>query len=211
MKSFTNIWPPFSSFILHPSSLYQGGLTAAPCAMMQVVMEGQLSEQPLAELISEILEKRLSGALRVERERVKAVAYFEAGALVYATSNLRNLRLSEYLKKRAISTEKLDSSSDFALAETVVARGLLSKVSLDEVITEQVTDVARLLLLWLSGRWSFDERARLTEPVRLQIPLRQLLFEAAKRIDSSLATARLEADEVVTRGSSSPSDFSLSV
>jgi curved DNA-binding protein CbpA len=179
--------------------------------MMQAGMEGQLREQPLAELISEILEKRLSGALRAERERVKAVAYFEAGALVYATSNLRNLRLSEYLKKREVSTEKLDSSSDFALAESVVARGLMTKASLDEVITEQVTDVARLLLLWLNGHWSFDERARLTEPVRLEIPLKRLLFEAAKRMDPSFATARLEADEVITRGSSSPNEFSLSV
>ena len=66
-------------------------------------MEGQLSEQPLAELISEILEKRFSGALRVHHERVKAVIYFDGGKLIYATSNLRSFRLAEYLEKRGLS------------------------------------------------------------------------------------------------------------
>jgi len=70
-------------------------------------MEGQIGEHPFAELTTEILEKRFSGALRVERERVRAVVYFENGDLIYASANLRNLRLSEYLKKRGIDIEKL--------------------------------------------------------------------------------------------------------
>ena len=61
-------------------------------------MNGQLSEHPLAELISEIAAKNLSGALRITRGRVKAVVYFEAGTLTYATANLRAYRLSEYLR-----------------------------------------------------------------------------------------------------------------
>ena len=45
-------------------------------------MNGQLSEHPLAELISEIAAKNLSGALRITRERVKAVVYDYAADLV---------------------------------------------------------------------------------------------------------------------------------
>ena len=44
-------------------------------------MNGQLSEQPLAELIREISSRTLGGRLRLEHERVKVVAYFENGNL----------------------------------------------------------------------------------------------------------------------------------
>ncbi|HEY0724457.1 MAG TPA: DUF4388 domain-containing protein, partial [Pyrinomonadaceae bacterium] len=68
-------------------------------------MNGQLSEQPLAELIREISSKSLSGRLRLEHERVKVVAYFENGKFLYAAANLRTLRLREFLKKSELVSE----------------------------------------------------------------------------------------------------------
>ena len=62
-------------------------------------MNGQLSEQPLAELICEIFQKGISGTLRLQHESAKTIVYFDAGRIVYAASNLRELRLGEYLKK----------------------------------------------------------------------------------------------------------------
>jgi curved DNA-binding protein CbpA len=156
-------------------------------------MEGQLSEHPLAELISEILEKRFSGALRVTRERVKAIVYFEAGELAYATSNLRNFRLVEYLKKRGLAAKTVegeDSTSDFAVADALIARGLITRPALDVILAEQIADVARVLLLWTSGHWSFDSRARLTAPVQVRIPIKALLLEAARRMDLQFAASR---------------------
>ena len=54
-------------------------------------MNGQLSEQPLAELIREISAKSLGGRLSLEHDRIKVVSYFENGTIVYAASNLRAL------------------------------------------------------------------------------------------------------------------------
>ena len=177
-------------------------------------MEGQLSEHPFAELISEILEKRFSGALRIERERVKAVVYFDAGSLIYATSNLRNLRLIEYLKKRGISTDALagaDSSSDFALAEALLAKGSVTKAVLDKIIAEQVIDVTRVPLLWISGQWNFDERARLTQPVRVAIQIEQLMLDAARRIDLAFAASRFaHSGELISCGINSTNELNLS-
>ena len=156
-------------------------------------MEGQLNEHSLAELISEILAKRFSGALRVGRERVKAVIYFEAGELIYATSNLRNFRLAEYLKKRGLASQIAtddESTSDFAIADALISRGLLTRSVLDEIQAEQVADVVRVPLLWTSGHWSFDSRARLTVPVRVRIEIRQLLLDAARRMDLQFAPSR---------------------
>src|SRR5678816_137655 len=71
-------------------------------------MNGQLSERPLVELIREISSKSLSGRLRLEHERIHAVAYFEQGKFLYAAANVRTLRVREYLKKaEAVSDQDL--------------------------------------------------------------------------------------------------------
>jgi len=164
-------------------------------------MEGQLSEHPLAELISEILEKRFSGALRVEHERVKAVVYFEEGELIYATANLNNYRLSEYIKKKgfATSTAGKDSLSDFEIAEALLAKGVISRATLDQIVAEQVGDVVRVLLLWTNGHWGFNNRARLTTPIQARIQIRQLLLDAARRMDPQFVASRIRTpDEVMS-------------
>jgi curved DNA-binding protein CbpA len=165
-------------------------------------MEGQLNEHSLAELISEILAKRLSGALRVGRERVKAVVYFDAGELIYAASNLRHLRLAEYLKKRGLASPAPaadDSASDFAIADALISRGLLTPAVLNELRSEQVVDVLRVPLLWTSGQWSFDSQTRLSVPVRVRIEIKQLLVDAARRMDLQFAHSRFRnPNEVIS-------------
>src|SRR5687767_15525560 len=83
-------------------------------------MKGQLADHPLAELIREISTKRLSGTLRLENAQARAVIYFERTTVVFAASNIRNLRLREYLSKNnLISKKELTSmganGSDIAL------------------------------------------------------------------------------------------------
>jgi tetratricopeptide (TPR) repeat protein len=177
-------------------------------------MEGQLHEHPLAELISEILEKKFSGALRVERERVKAVVYFEAGEVLYATANLRSFRLIEYLKKLRLDSDLLKSKNslaDFALAEGLISRRLLTQLALDEIFAEQVSDVMRVLLLWTSGSWTFDWRSRLTAPVRVRIQIKQLLLDATRRMDFEFASSRFQnTAEMLSAVTDSTGDLNLS-
>ena len=94
-------------------------------------MNGQLSEQPLAELIREISGKSLSGRLRLEHERVHAVVYFEDGQLLYAASNLRTLRIGEYLRKAEVLSEQdlaqfNERVSDTDLLKVLCSQNLLS-------------------------------------------------------------------------------------
>ena len=60
-------------------------------------MKGTLSDQPLAELIREISSRNFSGTLRLEYDRAQAAIYFESGRVIFAASNIRSLRLAEYL------------------------------------------------------------------------------------------------------------------
>src|SRR4030095_6850133 len=127
-------------------------------------MNGQLGEQPLAELIREISSKSLGGRLRLEHDRVHVVAYFEDGKFAYAASNLRTLRLREYLKKgELVSEDDLarfnERVPDVELLKHLCAKGLLSVTNAVEVQTKQVADALRLALLWTEGTWDFDSRS----------------------------------------------------
>jgi hypothetical protein len=127
-------------------------------------MNGQLSEQPLAELIREISSKSLSGRLRLEHERVQVVAYFDRGQFLYAASNLRTLRVREYLKNAgAVSENDLaqfnERVSDTDLIKVLCAQKLLSPAVAEQIQTRQVADVLRRALLWTEGAWDFDSRS----------------------------------------------------
>jgi uncharacterized protein DUF4388 len=103
-------------------------------------MNGQLSEQPLAELIREISSKSLSGRLRLEHERVKVVIYFENGSFLYAASNLRTLRLREYLRKNELVRDTdlaqfNEQLSDTDLLKVLCAQKLLSPAGAEQVQT----------------------------------------------------------------------------
>ena len=150
-------------------------------------MKGKLSDHPLAELIREISTKRLSGTLRLDNAQARTAIYFERGKIVFAASNIRNLRLREYLSKNnSVANKELGSfgtnGSDIALAKVLRANGALTQTQVDGLLAHLVANVLRVALLWTEGNWEFDQRARLGEDVRIDIDVRTLIREAAHRL-----------------------------
>ena len=178
-------------------------------------MNGLLSEHPLAELIREISEKGFSGALRLEHERVKAVVYFEKGSVAYAASNVRPLRLREYLVGQGlVSSDELarfgDRRSDLELAGLLTREGVLTRANLGRVQTKQVADVLRLAITWSSGTWEFDARSHLQEEVNVRLELPSLLLEASRNIAVAFAASRFRnASEIISPagGNSQPKNL----
>ena len=156
---------------------------------------GKLLEHPLAELIREISVKDLSGSLRLEYERAQTAVYFDQGQLIYAASNLKTLRLREYLGKRNLVSEteqgRLDKNlSDLDLAQALASNGTLRQKDIDALLAILVSDILRVALLWMEGSWEFDKRARLVDPVRVKIDVPTLLREAAQRIPINFVSRR---------------------
>lgn len=167
-------------------------------------MNGQLSEQPLGELIREISAKSLGGRLTVEHDRVKAVAYFDDGKFVYATTNLRTLRLREYVRKSGLVSETdlgrfNDRLSDLDLLKQLTAQALLTRNAAEQLHTRQVTDVLRMALVWTRGTWQIDGRSRLDDELNLKIDLVSLLLDASRRIPADFIASRFRHDaELIT-------------
>lgn len=158
-------------------------------------MNGQLSEHPLAELIREISTKSLGGRMRLEQDRLKVAVYFAGGHFLYAASNLRTLRLREYLiKSNAVTEQHLaqfdERVSDMDMIKALGAQNLLSASAATQVQTTQVADILRLALLWTEGTWEFDSRSRLNENFNLNIDASALLLEAGRRLPATFAATR---------------------
>jgi DnaJ-domain-containing protein 1 len=167
-------------------------------------MKGRLTDQPLAELIREIILKGLSGTLRLEHERAQAAVYFEDGPVVFAASNIRTLRLREYLTKRDLVSERelenLGNLSDLSLAKALNANGSLKPEDINTVLATLVRDTLRVALLWTEGSWDFNERARLDDPVRVRLDTNSLLREAAHRLPLKFVSLRFRNPaEIVSR------------
>src|SRR5690348_16113751 len=167
-------------------------------------MNGQLSEQPLAELIREISAKSLGGRLSLEHDRIKVVTYFDNGNFRYAAANVRTLRLREYLKKSALVTDKDLARFDERLPEVELLRqlallNLLTTTAAEQVHTRQVTDVLRLALMWTDGSWQLDARSHLNEQLNLDVDVDSLLLEASRRLPADFVVSRFsDQAEMIT-------------
>jgi curved DNA-binding protein CbpA len=158
-------------------------------------MNGQLNEQPLAELIREISLKSLGGRLRLAHDRIKVAAYFHEGKFVYAACNVRTFRLREYLQKAGLVSEEQftrfdERISDIELANRLSAEKLLTAAAAEQVQTRQVSDILRLALLWTDGTWEFDYRSNLNEAPGFKIDPGPLLLEAARRMPAKFVASR---------------------
>lgn len=158
-------------------------------------MEGQLAQNPLAELIAEINVSQISGVLRLSHNRIKVAVYFENGELILASSNLKSHRLANFLRKSINAgsgqvPELPKAETDEELADTVIQRGILTSSALDTIRQHQVSEVLRIALLWTDGTWNFDPRVRLASEVRVNVDASRLLLECARHLPAGFVRAR---------------------
>ncbi|HEX8190351.1 MAG TPA: DUF4388 domain-containing protein [Pyrinomonadaceae bacterium] len=163
-------------------------------------MNGRLSNHPLAELVREISDARLSGALRLERERAKAAVYFDGGEVAAAVSNVRALRLVEVLRRSgAVDAGRLYSvvgevMSDEQAGAALLHSGVLDGSGLKRLRERQSKEVLGEVLRWTDGEWTFDPRVRLAGAQVLRLDVSGLLAESARNLPQGVVAARVRDD-----------------
>src|SRR2546423_2660394 len=180
-------------------------------------MNGQLSIQPLAELIHEISDARLSGALRLARERVRAAVYFDGGQVVAALMNHRAFRLVEIFRRSGsadaarLGETVREGMSDEHAGLALVRAGLISPAELKRLQERQSSEVLRELLRWTDGEWNFDPRVRLARRSRARADATRLLVETARGYASELISQRMRDDEMLapSRAALEGTDFGV--
>src|ERR1044071_3664770 len=163
-------------------------------------MNGRLSDHPLAELVREISDPRLSGALRLERERAKAAVYFDAGDIAVAVSNARSLRLVQGLRRRGlVDAARLyaavgEGLSDEQAGAELVGSGLLDEAGLRRLQERQSKEVLGEVLRWADGEWAFDARVRLAGGQALRLDVSGLPGESARNLPPRFVAPRMRGD-----------------
>jgi hypothetical protein len=167
-------------------------------------MNGRLNDQPLVELVQEISDARLSGALRLARASAKAAVYFDGGQVAAALSNLRAFRLVEVLRRSGAAEparfEPLvrEGMSDEQTGLVLLRTGLLDEAGLRKVHERQSREVLSELLRWADGEWSFDPRVRLAGLQQGgQLEVAAMLTESARALPPEFVAARMRDDEEV--------------
>lgn len=166
---------------------------------MTKAAQGKLADISLAEIIRELGEVSTSGALRVSRQRAKAVVYFENGSVVFVASNIRAHRLAEYLKRTAIVGESFFSNLSPKATDDEVLKGLAQigrsrPDAISAIRANHVADVLRGLLLWTDGDWQFDSRVRIAGDTRVTVDARRLMLESTRHLPAPYVRSRFGED-----------------
>ncbi len=152
-------------------------------------LKGDFHSHPFAELLVEIVQAKLSGSLRLSRAKEKAIIYFRDGAVVYAVSNSRELRLfSILLNRRKIDQKTLARVADFAndleLAAALEQKKIFGKEQIDDFVALQIESIIVDALTWPFGDWLFSPLTRLREDMIYNTDVYKTLIEYARCLPS---------------------------
>jgi len=185
------LFPYKRKFAIISGGFYDRPRPYIPTYFMSVVkvkdVSGELSRQPLAELILSAAQFRLEGALRLTDAPNKAVIYFKSGRVVYAVSNQKKHRLFQMIISAGILTPQTLGRIPNFTNDLDLAKGLLQVNALDEAtlvgmmnlqLRQTVTDAME----WTRGTWLFDALARVKEEVHQRVDIPLLLITRARQM-----------------------------
>lgn len=155
----------------------------------ELTIQGSLSEASLPELLASISRSRETGVLNFhDMGRWKAV-YFKDGAIIFATSNLPDDRLGEFLLKEGKITIRdfLEASKLIKpgkrLGAVLVEEGILSPDELFLSINQHVVEIVYSLFDWSRGEYEFVMKDLSAEgPVTLDLSTEKVILEGIRRL-----------------------------
>jgi CheY-like chemotaxis protein len=177
-----------------------GGPRAAPAAAAAPgapPARGDLAETSVPRLLVAIHRGQATGALTLGRGAVRKILVFEAGALVYAASNVAAERFGPICVRRGVvAQERLDELRRSAppsarTADLLAEAGLLPAGRRTALVAGQIRAIAWSTFEWRDGTYHFQ----LGRPPAARVPVRlaigDLVLEGILRT-STLARLRAE-------------------
>lgn len=163
-------------------------------------VNGTLLDHPHSELLAEISQSRLSGALRLSRSEQKIVIYFDGGEVVFAASNSKNHRLFHMLiRDEKILPPQLKEIPNFAndleLKANLLKKEVFTKKQLDEFFAAQVAQILKDTLNWNEGVWNFSPLIRIKAEMHISFDLADILFSYARTLPNEKIARRFKSLE----------------
>jgi DNA-binding IclR family transcriptional regulator/tetratricopeptide (TPR) repeat protein len=158
---------------------------------MESCLHGEVGEKPMAALIGEIAERRLSGLLCLQRDESAKTIHFEAGTPVFAASDVTSEQLEYRLVQGGLVEEELieeargSSLTTEELGWNLVKIGALSQEVMDESIRELAADIILSVFEWNEGDYIFYEDSDPCLTTKLDWTPDECLLAAARRATKS--------------------------
>ncbi|MEP6787342.1 MAG: DnaJ domain-containing protein [Acidobacteriota bacterium] len=181
----------------------------------ELEIHGNFLANPFAELLTEIMQARLDGSLRVSHGGNKCVIYFKYGRVVFAVSNARASRLfAILLRKNKISETDLaqlgNFASDFELAAILEEKEIITRKERDLLFCEQIESIILDLLSWPEGVWAFSALARVRDGLSFDPKVDRLLLDHGRSMSPEVMLTRFRSlDESFQTAELSESDLAL--
>ena len=181
----------------------------------ELEIQGNFFTHPFAELISEIMQARVNGSLRVSDKDKKCVIYLKNGEIVFAVSNARASRLFDILLKRHRMTEddvtKIPNfSNDHELVAYLEDKKFLTKSDTAKLFSEQIESILVDILAWDAGEWDFSSLRRIRDGLAFDVETRRILFDFARCMPIDKVLGRFRSlDERFHRSDAPPLGINL--
>ncbi|HKB72349.1 MAG TPA: DUF4388 domain-containing protein [Thermoanaerobaculia bacterium] len=125
---------------------------------------GDLSAEPLPQILRRIFAERRTGRLTFTRESETIRLFFDAGELRTATSSVEGRRIGDVLLRRGLVGESdfraalaSDGSRRSRLGKLLVERGLIPQHVLDAEMRRLAEEIVFSAFTWKAGGFRFDD------------------------------------------------------
>lgn len=155
-------------------------------------VQGNLRDYELADLLLGLKRLSRTGILKIVSGNIKKIIYIRDGNPVFASSNIEDERLGEYLLKRGrISIDAYNRSVD-VLKKTgkrqgaiLVELGYIKVEELPGIVRAQIEDMIENTFKLLEGEFEFVEGPLPSqEVVTLKLSVGNIIYGGIKKIDS---------------------------
>lgn len=164
---------------------------AAPAQPGRVTREGEIRSATVPLLFHELSEARATGFLSVTDGDLRKTVQFGEGHVLFASSNQRDDRFSNFLlKSGVISLKSLMRALEVMivtkdrLGEVMVRFKMLTPEDVEKWIRVQVREIVCSIFQWTRGQYTFESRTPNAETIVIGVPGDVVVLEGIKRIGS---------------------------
>jgi len=169
----------------------QGHPPAATGQPGRIVREGEIRPTTIPSLFHDLSEARATGFLSVMDGDLKKTVQFGEGHVLFASSNQRDDRFSNFLLKSGIislkslmrALEVMIVTKD-RLGEVMVRFKMLTPEDVEKWIRVQVREIVCSIFQWTRGRYTFESKTPSAETIVIGVPGDVMVLEGIKRIVS---------------------------
>lgn len=176
---------------------------------------GEITNMTVPWLLQDLRTGKKSGTLVFTREAEVKKVYLREGDILFASSNLKDDRLGEFLLRQGkIDKAQFDKSSETVvktgkkLGAVLFEMGLLTSQDLVAQVKLQIKEIILRLFCWRNGSYQFDDGPLpLAEIIPLNMSTGDLIIEGVRSLDWQAVRKSLPPLKTIIRPSSNPSDL----